>query len=63
VKYIKPTPNDHPIELRAQVTEVKGKKTVMTCTAQVNGEVTATAEVIAIRVYDSSTHHGANPFK
>ncbi|MEQ8581951.1 MAG: PaaI family thioesterase [Marinoscillum sp.] len=63
VKYLKPTPNEHPIELRAQVTEVKGKKTVMTCTARVNGEVTASADVIAIRVFDSSTHDGANPFK
>lgn len=63
VKYIKPTPNDKPIELRASVTEVKGKKTVMKCIASVNGEITAEADVIAIRVFDSSTHKGDNPFK
>ena len=63
VKYVKPTPNDQTIELRARVTEVKGKKTVMTCTVSVAGEITAEAEVIAIRVFDSSTHKGDNPFK
>lgn len=63
VKYLKPTPNDQTIELRTSVKEVKGKKTVMSCTASVAGEVTAEAEVIAIRVFDSSNHKGDNPFK
>lgn len=63
VKYLKPTPNDQEIELRAKVTEVKGRKTVLTCRAIVSGEVTAEADVIAIRVYDSSSHEGENPFK
>ncbi|MFY0605467.1 MAG: PaaI family thioesterase [Cyclobacteriaceae bacterium] len=63
VKYLKPTPNDQPITLRAKVTEVKGKKTVMTCEASVNDEVTAVADVIAIRVFDSSVNKGDNPFK
>lgn len=63
VKYLKPTPNDQTVELRARVTEVKGKKTVMTCNAMVAGELTAEAEVIAIRVFDSSNHAGDNPFK
>ncbi len=63
VKYLKPTPNDKTIELRTKITEVKGRKTVMICEAIVEGEVTATAEVIGIRVYDSSTHTGENPFK
>lgn len=62
VKYLKPTPNDR-VTLRAWVTEVKGRKTVMTCELSANGEVTATAEVIAIRVYDSSAHAGENPFR
>ena len=26
IKYLKPTSNDHPIELRARITEVKGRK-------------------------------------
>lgn len=62
VKYLKPTPNTI-IELRTRVIEVKGRKTVMKCEARVDGEVTAEADVIAIRVYDSSNHTGENPFK
>lgn len=63
VKYLKPTPNDKEIELRARVLEVKGRKTVMTCQTLVEGVMTAEADVIAIRVFDSSTHEGENPFK
>lgn len=63
IKYLKPTPNDQRIELRAKVTEVKGRKTVMQCRSLVAGVVTAEAEVIAIRVYDSSQDQGGNPFK
>lgn len=62
VRYVKPTPNTI-VELRARIVEVKERKTVMKCTASVNGEITAEADVIAIRVYDSSTHQGENPFK
>ena len=63
VKYLKPTPNDH-IELRAHVIEIKGKKTVMTCELiSSKGEVSVTAEVIAIRVFDSSVHTTENVFK
>ena len=54
VKYLKPTPNDVPVELRATVTQIKGRKVVMTCTATSNGILTAQAEVVAIRVFDSS---------
>ncbi|MCV9389135.1 PaaI family thioesterase [Reichenbachiella ulvae] len=63
VKYLKPTSNNDPVELRAKVTEVKGKKTVMHCGFYSLGEKTAEAEVIAIRVYDSSQDSGANVFK
>jgi acyl-coenzyme A thioesterase PaaI-like protein len=62
VKYLKPTPNDRPIELRARVVGAKGRKTSMTCEVFADGTKTAEAEVIAIRVYDSSTDTGANPF-
>jgi acyl-coenzyme A thioesterase PaaI-like protein len=54
VKYLKPTLNDVPVELRALVVEMKGRKTVLKCTVYSNGEVTAIADVIAIRVFDSS---------
>lgn len=63
VKYIKPTPNNKPITLRTSVHEVKGRKTVMKCTTEVEGEVTAQADVIALRVYDSSQAQESNPFK
>ncbi len=62
VKYLKPTPNDQ-VELRARVVEVKGRKTVLTCELFSNaGELTATADVIAIRVFEGEEDEG-NPFK
>lgn len=54
VKYLKPTPNNNTIELRAQVTEQKGKKTVVVCDVYSDNVKTAEATVIAIRVVDSS---------
>lgn len=63
VKYLKPTPNDRTVELRARVTEVKGRKTVLNCKAFSEGVVTAEADVVAIRVFDSSVQQGDNPFK
>ena len=54
VKYLKPTPNDKPIELRAKVTEQRGKVTTVLCDVFVEGLKTAEATVIAIRVFDSS---------
>ncbi|MEQ9231074.1 MAG: PaaI family thioesterase [Cyclobacteriaceae bacterium] len=63
VKYLKPTPNDE-VELRAKIVEVKGRKTVMTCEfLSSTGELTATADVVGIRVFDSSNDSGSNPFK
>ena len=63
LKYLKPTSNLHPVELRATVTEVKGKKTVMQCELFSQGVKTAEAEVIAIRVYDGSQDNEGNQFK
>lgn len=54
VKYLKPTSNDHPVELRAVVSEAKGRKTTVQCKIFSQGELTGEAEVIAIRVFDSS---------
>ena len=54
VKYLKPTPNDKPIELRATVQEIKGKKVVIACDTYSEGVKTAESIVVAIRVYDSS---------
>jgi acyl-coenzyme A thioesterase PaaI-like protein len=63
VKYLKPTPNDAPVELRTQVLEQKGRKTVMHCDVYSQGTQTASAEVVAIRVSDSSEGQEANPFE
>ncbi|MEL6864344.1 MAG: PaaI family thioesterase [Bacteroidota bacterium] len=54
IKYVAPTPNDKAIELRTKILEIKGRKVVMSCTALSEGKPTAEAEVIAIRVFDSS---------
>ncbi len=62
IKYLKPTPNDLPIELRATVKEAKGKKTTIHCEVWCAGIQTATAEVIAIRVFDSTQAQTDNPF-
>ena len=54
VKYLKPTPNTQ-IQLRATVEEMKGRKTVLKCELlDHEGNKTAEADVIAIRVFDSS---------
>lgn len=53
VNYVKPTPIDRPVELRATVVDSTGKKTVLTCTVSSDDEVTANGEVIAVRVPSS----------
>lgn len=53
VKYLKPTPNTT-VQLRATVIEAKGRKTVLKCDLlDENGNKTAEADVVAIRVFDS----------
>lgn len=63
VKYLAPTSTRQEVKLRAIVTEVKGRKTVLKCDMLSGGKKTAEAEVVAIRVYDSSEDKGDNPFK
>lgn len=50
VDYLKPTPIDGPLELRAQVKEIKGRKVVITTTLSAKGEVCARGEVVAVQV-------------
>jgi len=50
VRYLKPTPIDHPVELRATISECATKKTVLECTLSSDGVVTAEGKVVAIRV-------------
>ncbi len=62
VKYLLPTSTHHPVELRARILEVKNKKTVLWCDFYSEGKKTAEAEVVAIRVFDSSQNVDS-PFK
>ena len=50
VDYLKPTPIDGPLELRAQVKEIKGRKVVVATTLSAKGEVCARGEVVAVQV-------------
>ena len=54
IKYLRPTPNDQAVELRAKVLEIKGKKVTVQCDVWVEGTKTAESTVVAIKVYDSS---------
>ena len=59
--YLKPTPNDYPVTLRAQIVEIKGRRTTLTCQAYSEGEMTARAEVVAVRVFEGEQERGS-PF-
>lgn len=48
--YLAPTPIGEPLELRARVREVKGRKRVVECTVRSGGKETVRAEVIAVEV-------------
>jgi acyl-coenzyme A thioesterase PaaI-like protein len=50
VDYLAPTPIGQPMELRARVREVKGRKRVVDCTLRSGGRECARAEVIAVEV-------------
>jgi acyl-coenzyme A thioesterase PaaI-like protein len=50
VSYLKPAAIDRPLELRARVTGVKGKKSSVACSLSSGGVECARGEVLAIRV-------------
>jgi len=50
VDYLRPTPLDGPLELRARVKEVKGRKVVVAVTLSAQGKVRARGEVVAIQM-------------
>ena len=50
VKYLKPTPLEGPVYLRAWVDGAVGRKTKVICELSADREVTATGEVIAARI-------------
>ena len=49
LKYLRPTPMDNPIELRAWVKEMGERKAIVLCSLVANGEECATGEVIGVR--------------
>ena len=50
VNYLKPTPIDGPLEVRATIKEIKGRKVVIASRLIVAGEMSATGEVVAVQV-------------
>jgi acyl-coenzyme A thioesterase PaaI-like protein len=55
VDYLKPTPLDTLLEVRAHIKEVKGRKVIIASTLSANGIVTARGEVVAVQVPDHLT--------
>lgn len=53
VDYLQPTPIDRPVELRARIEEVSGRKTTVSCSLSSGATLCAEARVIAIRVPNS----------
>ena len=53
VDYLAPTPLAEPLELRARVREVRGRRRVIACTLRSAGRECARAEVTAVEVPDS----------
>lgn len=63
IKYLKPTPNTK-VKLVAKIVEVKGRKTTLQCDLFAeDGTKTAEADVVAIRVFDSSITSEPSVFK
>ena len=50
VSYLKPTPLQETIELRARIDKIEGRKTWVRCTLSAAGEVRAAGEVVGVRV-------------
>ena len=53
IRFIKPTPNKE-LKLRAVVKSYTPKKVLIKCYVESNNNITAEAEVVAFRVFDSS---------
>jgi acyl-coenzyme A thioesterase PaaI-like protein len=59
VDYLRPTPIDTVLEVRARVKEIKGRKVVVESTLSANGEVCARGEVVAVQLPEEITIGGA----
>ena len=58
VDYVRPTPLGVPLEVRARVKEIKGRKVVMTATLSAEGQVCARGEVVAIQMPEHMAQAG-----
>lgn len=52
VDYVRPTPLGVPLEVRANVKEIKGRKVIVSSTLSADGAVCARGEVVAVQVPD-----------
>jgi acyl-coenzyme A thioesterase PaaI-like protein len=50
VDYLRPTPLGVPLEVRARVEEIKGRKVVVTSSLSAEGQVCARGEVVAVQM-------------
>lgn len=62
VRYHRPTANDRVIELRARTTHMSGRKSQVHCDVFVDGERTAEADVVALRVFEGEAKE-ESPFR
>jgi acyl-CoA thioesterase FadM len=50
VDYLRPTPIDAVLEVRARIKEIKGRKIVVTASLAAGGELCARGELVAVQV-------------
>ncbi len=50
VDYLRPTPIDTHLEVRASIKEIKGRKVIVTSTLSAHGDVCARGEVVAVQM-------------
>lgn len=55
VDYLRPTPIDTVLEVRARVKEIKGRKVVVESTLSAKGEICARGEVVAVQLPEEMT--------
>jgi acyl-coenzyme A thioesterase PaaI-like protein len=53
VDYLRPTPIEAVLEIRAQVKELKGRKVIVVSSLSANGEICAKGEVVCVQMPDS----------
>ncbi len=58
VRYLRPTPINAELELRATVREIKGRKITVDVTLSANGETCATGEVITFQIVEQQVNQG-----